>query len=114
MLTNLLTNALKYAAGNPVQVSVDTAGEQVVITVQDHGPGIAPEKAAKIFEPFERGEKISASGLGLGLYIAQQIARSHGGTIRVRSTLGSGTCFIVEIPTHVKHEETSPRSRAAS
>lgn len=114
MLTNLLTNALKYAAGNPVQVSVDAAGEQVVITVQDHGPGIAPEKVSKIFEPFERGEKISASGLGLGLYIAKQIARSHSGTIRVRSNLGSGTCFIVEIPTHAKHEETSPHSRAAS
>jgi polar amino acid transport system substrate-binding protein len=114
MVTNLLTNALKYAAGKPVRISVFTSGEQVIITVQDHGPGITPEKAAKIFEPFERGEKISASGLGLGLYIAKQIARSHNGTIRVRSELGSGTSFIVELPTHAKQEESSSRSRTAS
>lgn len=114
MLTNVLTNALKYASGKPVRVTLFNIDSRVVIRIRDHGPGITQEKALKIFEPFERGEKISASGLGLGLYIAKQIAVSHDGTIRVESQPGQGTSFILEIPTRTIHAQTPPRSQAAS
>ncbi len=69
------------------------------IEVLDRGMGIAPEDHERIFERFERVVNPSeVSGLGLGLFIARQIVRAHGGDVRVESQLGHGSNFIVEIP----------------
>lgn len=96
---NLLSNALKYGAGKPLAVRVEREGELARLSVQDHGPGIAPEDQARIFEPFERAVSVhSFGGLGLGLSIVRAIVRVHGGEIRVQSELGNGTTFTVELP----------------
>ncbi len=98
VLTNLLTNAIRYAAGAPVHVSLREQGGQAVLVVRDHGPGIAPHSLERIFERFERLQTPSVGGLGLGLSICRHIVQAHGGSIRAESTLGQGTCFIVELP----------------
>lgn len=99
VLINLLSNAMKYGAGRPIHVRLGTEGEEAVLSVQDHGIGIAPENHRRIFERFERA--ISAndiSGLGLGLFIVRQILDTHGGAIRVESALGEGATFTVSLP----------------
>jgi len=83
-------------------VTLASAGDRVVITVRDRGPGIAPADRERIFGAFERA--VSArnfGGLGLGLFIARQNAVAHGGTISVASELGVGTTFTVELPASV-------------
>jgi signal transduction histidine kinase len=99
VLANLLTNALKYAPGAPLKVSTWRTGTSAFLEVQDRGPGIAPEDQHRVFERFERLVAANqSSGLGLGLHIAKHIVEAHGGTIRVRSALGDGASFIVELP----------------
>ncbi|RZL65674.1 MAG: hybrid sensor histidine kinase/response regulator [Variovorax sp.] len=100
VLTNLLTNALRYGGGKPVTVEVSTAGSSATMTVSDQGMGIGAEDQERIFEQFERTDdsRKRASGLGLGLFITRQIVRAHGGEVQVRSTLGEGSRFTVSLP----------------
>ncbi|MDY7227471.1 MASE1 domain-containing protein [Hyalangium rubrum] len=98
-LTNLLANALKFGAGHPIDVQLTHGEDWVRITVQDHGIGIAPEALERIFERFERAvSSREYGGLGLGLFLARQIAESHGGEIHVQSQPGEGAAFILELP----------------
>lgn len=99
-LSNLLTNALKYGNKKPVKITVTKVKNQAFISVIDQGIGIRAENKEKIFQRFERAG-ISAndiSGLGLGLYIAKQIALAHDGTIFVESEFGKGSKFVVCLP----------------
>jgi signal transduction histidine kinase len=99
VLTNLLSNALKYGGGTPVHVSARQAGERVEFSVRDEGRGIPPEHHARIFQRFERAVAGSGiSGLGLGLYIVREIVSAHGGDIHVRSAPGQGATFTVSLP----------------
>ena len=99
VVTNLMTNAIKYGAGKPVEVSVLNQGKTALIEVKDQGIGIADESLDKIFGRFERAITAkSISGLGLGLYISRQIVEAHGGKIRVLSKLEEGSTFVVELP----------------
>jgi len=85
VLRNLLYNALKYSPErSPVEITAATRGKMVVITVRDHGPGIAPEMDERIFERFPDGgasDLTSSKGLGLGLYLAKQFVEAQGGKI---------------------------------
>jgi PAS domain S-box-containing protein len=106
ILANLLSNAAKYGAGRPVEVTVTSDSETSRLAVADHGIGIAPEHQARIFDRFERAVSVRHyGGLGLGLWIVRQIVEGHGGSITVASTLGEGSVFTVELP---------KQSRAAS
>jgi len=99
VLTNLLSNAGKYAPGTPVEVSVQAEGTHVTIRVRDQGPGIPAAAQTRIFEPFERLKSAEkASGMGLGLYIAKQIVEAHQGSLRLESAAGEGTTFIIQLP----------------
>jgi len=100
VVTNLITNAIKYGPGKPVHIGVAEEGGEARITVRDEGIGIAPEHHGRIFERFERavGSDSQVGGLGLGLYITRQILEAQGGTIRVESEVGRGATFIVELP----------------
>jgi signal transduction histidine kinase len=99
IVTNLLTNALKYGAGHPVSLTARAVGNQAWLLVRDEGIGIAPESLGRIFGKFERAvPERHYGGLGLGLYIAQQLAHAMGGEIRVESRLGEGSVFTVVLP----------------
>jgi PAS domain S-box-containing protein len=99
VLTNLVTNAIRYAPGGPLKVRVMQRANRAVLEIEDRGPGIDKENHARIFQRFER--LISAneiSGMGLGLYIVKEIVLAHEGQIWVESEAGQGAKFIVELP----------------
>jgi len=99
ILVNLVENAVKYAPGTPVDIGVTSSGGGAVVAVRDHGNGIAPENASRIFDRFERGIPAErSSGLGLGLYIARHLAQVHGGRIELESSPGAGATFRVVLP----------------
>jgi signal transduction histidine kinase len=99
VLTNLLTNAMKYAPGKPLELEVRQEGADVLVSVKDQGPGIPRETLERIFHRFERASgRHHRESLGLGLYIARQIARAHGGELVVDSHLGQGTRFTLRLP----------------
>ncbi len=96
---NVVRNAIKFtAAGTAVAISLATTGERAVLTVNDHGPGIAPEELSKVFEPFYRAADTDASGFGLGLAIAQRAVEAHGGTIRASNIPGGGLSVEISLP----------------
>jgi signal transduction histidine kinase len=98
VVTNLLTNAFKFAGGKPIEVTVEERGSIGRLVVVDHGIGIAPEDQERIFHRYEQATSPRpVGGLGLGLYIARQIIEAHGGTIRVESQPGKGTAFAVYV-----------------
>ncbi len=99
VVSNLVSNALKYGHGKPVRVGVSASNGTARVTVADQGIGIDAADQARIFGRFERA--VSGrhySGLGLGLWIVQQIIAAHGGGIRVASAPGQGSTFTVELP----------------
>jgi signal transduction histidine kinase len=90
---------MKYAPGQPVELSVVRERDMAVLEVRDHGPGISPEVQARIFERYQRASgKHSRESLGLGLYVARQIARAHGGELSVESAPGQGALFRLRLP----------------
>lgn len=98
VITNLLTNAIKYAPGD-IEITVADKGENIAILVRDHGRGIPEAKLKTIFDRFERAtSNESVSGLGLGLFIVKQIIDGHQGKIDVKSAHDKGTTFSVFIP----------------
>ena len=99
VISNLVVNALKYGMGKPVSIVVTRQDGHVVISVTDQGIGIAPEQHQVIFERYGRAvSERDYGGLGLGLWISQQIVTALGGTITVRSALGEGATFTVSLP----------------
>ncbi len=99
VMRNLLGNAIKYAPRSPIEVFVGEREGRAIIEVRDRGIGIAESEVGRIFGRFERAvPPRNYGGLGLGLFIVQEIARAHGGVARVESTLGEGSRFWVEIP----------------
>ena len=99
VVTNLISNALKYGAGRPIDVSVRAEPPWAMVVVRDHGIGIPLEEQSRIFGPFTRAvTDRHHEGLGLGLWIAQQIVQASGGRITVDSRLGEGSTFTVELP----------------
>ncbi|XXF77831.1 PAS domain-containing protein [Myxococcaceae bacterium GXIMD 01537] len=100
VVSNLVGNALKYSpAHTPVTVTTAPGGTHMLLEVHNAGRPIPPEVLPGLFEPFRRGHSSAGPpGLGLGLYIAHEIVRAHGGTVEVRSTEGEGTTFTVRLP----------------
>ncbi|MGW8466594.1 hybrid sensor histidine kinase/response regulator [Pseudomonas sp. CLCA07] len=99
VISNLLTNALRYGAHSPIDVRVYNQDGQARVEVQDRGIGIGEENQKRIFQQFERvSAKTVVAGLGLGLFISEQIVAAHGGTITVESRIGEGALFRVCLP----------------
>ena len=113
VLLNLLTNAITHAPGTErIEVRLFTEADSAVLEVEDAGQGIAAEDLPRVFTRFyQSGSSPTAcSGLGLGLYITQEIVTAHGGTITARSTVGEGSTFTVRLPE--LHESRSTKSRS--
>src|SRR5687768_3813620 len=96
---NLFTNAVKYAPGSPITVSLKKLKQAMLVSFKDQGPGIPQESLPLIFERFYRvrSEK-SVTGTGLGLYICKQIIDAHRGKIWAESLPSQGTTFFIELP----------------
>jgi PAS domain S-box-containing protein len=96
---HLLSNALRYGVGKPVDVRVEPDGDVVRIAVEDRGIGIDPAEHERIFERFERAASWRHyGGLGLGLFLTKRIVDAHGGKIRAESAPGEGATLVVELP----------------
>ena len=98
---NLTDNSIKYTKKGFVKLSLIRDDNNIIFSVSDNGMGISEETRSKLFEKFSRGEggKTNTGGSGLGLYLAQQIARAHKGDVTIESGgLGKGSKFIVTIP----------------
>ncbi|HEY0095162.1 MAG TPA: HAMP domain-containing sensor histidine kinase, partial [Archangium sp.] len=96
--THLLSNALKFGQGHPVEVHVLAEGDRARLAVKDHGVGLPPDAQQHLFGRFERLGATGRPGAGLGLYIVHQLVEAHGGTIQVSSRPGHGATFTVELP----------------
>jgi signal transduction histidine kinase len=113
VLTNLLANSIKYAARTPIEVSLTQESETAILEVRDRGPGVAEEALPRIFNRFERATSIQHyGGLGLGLYVVQEIVKAHNGMVTARNQPGGGACFTVRLPVvlHVRATEESSKS----
>ena len=103
VFTNLISNAIKYGEGKPVEITVKKKGSLALFRITDHGSGIPEGIRKRIFELFERGSNNSGhKGLGIGLYISDQIVRAHRGRIVVESRVGDGSTFTTELPIYEK------------
>jgi signal transduction histidine kinase len=98
LLDNLLSNAFKYGAGRPVSVAFTFDGTQACVQVRDRGAGIPIDEQGRIFGLFERARNHGAPGLGIGLWIASQIAAAMGGSIGLQSVPGDGAAFTLTFP----------------
>ena len=97
VITNLLSNALKFTDKGEVKISLNQTESQVIIAVKDSGIGISEQDQETIFQRFHQGNHRRA-GKGLGLYLCQQIINAHQGRIAVKSELNQGTTFTVSLP----------------
>jgi signal transduction histidine kinase len=112
VISNLLTNAIKYGCGKPIELTISGDMSVARISIRDDGPGISKADQTRIFNRFERAGSIASfGGLGLGLYITRQIVAAHGGTISIDSEVGNGATFIIDLP--LKHRNSSILAPAA-
>lgn len=104
VITNLLSNAIKYGRGNPIEIKIFKSGDNGIFTIKDGGEGISLQDQELIFELFKRAPDQGGykKGLGVGLFVASQIIKMHGGKIKVSSALKKGSSFTVELPVN-KH-----------
>jgi len=99
VIINLLSNAFKYAVGNPVEISVTRELSEVLLVITDKGPGIPEQALSRLFGRFERAAPMRHyGGLGLGLFVTREIVEAHGGTISVRNQPEGGARFTVRLP----------------
>jgi two-component system OmpR family sensor kinase len=98
---NLLENARRYSQGDAV-VELKREGNDAVLRVRDHGPGVPPSERERIFEPFYRlpGASERHGGVGLGLALVRSIAQRHHGSVSCEDPAGGGACFVLRIPCH--------------
>ena len=102
-VTNLVSNAVRYTpAGGRIEVAWQVQGDELVLSVRDTGPGIAPEHLPRLSERFyrvDRSRSRESGGTGLGLAITKHVAQRHGGALRIESQLGVGSTFMLVLPT---------------
>jgi two-component system sensor histidine kinase MtrB len=106
---NLLSNAIAYGEGNPIQVEIRAGEKSIAIAVRDFGIGLRPGEETRVFDRFWRADpsrERTRGGTGLGLSIAQEDAQLHGGIIEAVGVIGKGSLFVVTIPRDRSEELT--------
>lgn len=105
-LDNLLDNAAGHGGGAAVTLTLRTQADMVTFEVRDLGPGLRPEDAERVFEPFYRADpsRSKVGGLGLGLTLVRRVAEAHGGTATLQSGVGQGTTVCVTLPVASAHD----------
>ena len=110
IILNLLTNAIKFTEeGGKIQVRLRRKGAEVIVEVEDDGPGITEEEQKRIFEPYYQVEpdRQHFTGLGLGLTVSKQLVELHGGRIWVHSGLSKSSTFAFSLPIAEQEEESA-------
>lgn len=111
VLDNLLENAQKYSAGDPVEVRAWSEDGEARIAVTDHGIGIPADNLPRIFDRFFRASNVDSrarAGMGLGLFICRRIVEEHDGRIWAESEPGEGSTFHIALPLHADRTEPMP------
>ena len=112
VVTNLVSNAVKYGEGRPIEIVVTTHDGRARLEVTDHGIGIAPHHQARVFERFERAVSDRRyDGFGLGLWITSRIVSESGGTMSLRSEPGVGSTFTVDLPPRAADRRLKERAK---
>jgi signal transduction histidine kinase len=108
ILLNIVSNACKFTEEGEISISAKRQNEEIIISISDSGPGIAPEDQAKVFEAFKQTTTglRQGGGTGLGMPIARSLAEAHGGRLWLESEYGNGTTFYVVLP--IKSEALVP------
>ena len=106
---NLISNAIRFGAGRPIDVSVSADEDFATLQVRDHGVGIAPEQQARIFERFEQAAAQRTGGFGIGLWVVRSVCAAMGGTVTVESEPGEGACFTVMLPR--RSDQNAPQGK---
>jgi PAS domain S-box-containing protein len=107
---NLLSNAIRFGAGRPIEITVGADRDCATLMIRDHGIGIPADQQSKIFERFERGAEQRSGGFGIGLWIVRNLCAAMGGAVSVESTLGDGACFTVLLPRDPARPNVEPAS----
>jgi signal transduction histidine kinase len=110
VLLNIISNAIKFTDKGGVTIRARANGMNFELTVEDTGPGIAPEDQARIFDAFQQGDNTSTrqkGGTGLGLSISKRFVAMHGGAIAVASKLGEGSTFSIILPIRVDQQKAA-------
>jgi len=107
VLMNLLNNAIKYSPdGDKIEIHINEANDEIIVAIKDFGIGIPAEHHSRIFERFHRvSEEPNFTGLGIGLYISNEIVQRHNGNMWVKSTPGEGSTFYFTLPRHSAHKK---------
>lgn len=99
IVANLVSNAIRYGAGKPIEITLTAEGMLARLDVRDHGIGIAHEDQERIFRRFERAtQRRQTGGFGIGLWIVRESVSAMGGSVEVGSVLGEGSRFTVRLP----------------
>ncbi|MEH1794049.1 ATP-binding protein [Nostoc sp.] len=121
IVLNLLSNAFKFTIAGKIAVSLQWANDRIEFAVQDTGIGIPAEEIPHLFERFHRvkgAQGRTFEGSGIGLSLVQELVQMHGGTVKVTSVLGAGSCFTISIPTGYAHlpsdRISAPRTLAST
>ncbi len=115
VVTNLVSNAVKFGDGKPIEIAVAESDDRATLHVRDHGIGISVEDQKRIFERFERAvSERHFGGFGIGLWVARQAVEAHGGHIRVHSREAGGSEFTVELPLRADERGTAGAPAIAS
>ena len=112
IITNLLDNAMKYGRGKPIELTIGSDGDNAILSIQDHGPGIKPEDQERIFDKATRGTgSTHVRSFGFGLWIVRTIVAASGGSVRVTSQPNRGATFTVVLPRRasMQHAESQRR-----
>jgi signal transduction histidine kinase len=113
VIANVVGNAIKFTpAGGTVTVSVSRAGEHIVLSVADDGPGMASHELPGAFEKYRTLSPHSRSGSGLGLFIVKGIVEAHGGTVEIASTVAEGTTVTMRLPARPLDATHASRTRS--
>jgi len=109
-ISNLIDNGIFYTEQGGVKISLEVSDNQIKIKIEDTGIGISEDEQKELFTKFKRGKRAllaKPDGSGLGLYIAKKIIELHKGRIFLKSEVGKGTSFIINIPTNLKINQNS-------
>ncbi|WNG17026.1 PAS domain S-box protein [Cystobacter fuscus] len=113
VVTNLLSNSFKYAAGHPIEISMAREGAEAILVITDRGPGLPEKDMPRLFGRFERAAPMSHyGGLGLGLYVSREIVEAHGGIISADNLPDGGARFTIRMPTDLLAPGAAPDEAA--